>query len=144
MASYPPPTELLPHTGRAVLIDAIVDNTDTGATAIATITPAHPYFVAGRGVPAWAGIEIMAQAIAAHAALCGCETGAHAPRRGMLLGTRHYDGHVPWFAEGTRLIIRADRHFAHDGGMSACECRIDTADRTLAEATIIILEEIDS
>lgn len=141
MPSFPPPAELLPHTGRAVLIDAIVENTETHVAASATITSAHPYFVVGHGVPAWVGIEIMAQAIAAHAGLIGHESGAHAPRNGMLVGTRCYDGRVAWFAEGEQLVIRAVRSFGQKGGMAACHCRIESAGRVLAEATILILEE---
>jgi predicted hotdog family 3-hydroxylacyl-ACP dehydratase len=138
--AYPNPAELLPHAGPAVLIDEIIRDTDDGIEAASTITAAHPFFVAGHGVPAWVGIELMAQAIAAHSGLAGQRT-QRAPRRGMLLGTRHYQGHVAWFAEGARLAIHAVREFGHEGGMAACQCRIEAAGKTLAEATLIIIEE---
>lgn len=137
---YPHPSELLPHTGRAVLIDAIVDDTDEGIDASATITAAHPFFVVGHGVPTWVGIELMAQAVAAHSGLFGRRTQC-APRRGMLLGTRRYQSHVPWFVEGMRLDIHAAVTFGQEGGMAACSCYIDSDGKTLAEATIIIIEE---
>ncbi len=138
--TFPHPAELLPHSGRAVLIDEIVEDTDAGIVASATITAAHPFFVAGHGVPAWVGIELMAQAIAAHSGLLGRRT-QRAPRRGMLLGTRRYRGHVAWFAEGLRLRIHVATTFGEEGGMAACASRIDGDGRTLAEATIIIIEE---
>ncbi len=137
--AYPPPARLLPHTGPAVLIDEILEDTDDGIRALARITATHPFFVAGHGVPVWVGIEIMAQAVAAHAGLTGQRAG-RAPRMGMLLGARRYQGHVPWFAEGERLEIHAQATFGKEGGMAACECRIDCDGRTIAEATIIIME----
>lgn len=141
--NFPPVAELLPHAGRAVLIDAVLDNTDTDITVTAEVTSDHPFFVAGHGVPAWVGIEMMAQAFAVHAGLSD-GGGSHAPRSGMLLGTRHYHARVAWFAEGSRLVIHAARGFVHDSGMAACECRIESETRLLAEATIIILEEVDT
>lgn len=141
--NYPLPTQLLPHTDRAVLLDEIVHDTDDGVEAAALITAAHPFFVAGHGVPVWVGIELMAQAIAAHAGLAGQRAG-RGPRRGMLLGTRHYQGYVPWFAEGSRLSIHANREFGNNGSLAACECRIACAGDTLAEATIVIIEEEDA
>lgn len=144
VVDFPPPAQLVPHAGPAILIDRIVEDTAAHAVASATITAAHPYFVAGHGVPAWIGIELMAQVIAAHAALDGGNGDDAAPRRGMLLGTRRYHARVAWFAEGTQLAIRAERAFGHGGGMAACDCRIEADGRVLAEATIIILEETDT
>lgn len=138
--TYPTPADVLPHSGPAVLIDEIISDTAEEIEAVSTIGARHPFFVAGHGVPVWAGLELMAQAIAAHSGLSG-QREQRAPRKGMLLGTRHYQGHVPWFAEGERLTIHAAREFGHEGGMAACQCRIDAAGKTLAEATLILVEE---
>lgn len=140
---FPPLTQLLPHTGRAVLLDEIVHDSDDAIEVAVLVTANHPFFVAGHGVPVWVGIELMAQAIAAHAGLAGLG-GGRGPRRGMLLGTRHFQGHVPWFAEGARLRIHAHREFGNDGGLAACECHIECDGEMLAEATIVIVEEDDS
>ncbi|HEX7341991.1 MAG TPA: 3-hydroxylacyl-ACP dehydratase [Rhodanobacteraceae bacterium] len=141
---YPSPAQLLPHAGPAILIDAILDDAENHVVVGATITAAHPYFVAGHGVPVWVGIEMMAQAVAAHGCLSARRDGAAAPRQGMLLGTRHFDGHVAWFVEGAQLSIHAERAFGHDGGgMAACDCRIESAGQCLAQATIIVLEMVD-
>jgi len=142
--TFPAPAQLLPHAGRAIWIDTIVDNTANRITATTTITPAHPCFVAGHGVPAWAGIEMMAQAFAAHASLSHADDKHGSPRRGMLLGTRRYRSHVAWFADGAQLTVHAARSFGHDGGMAACDCRIECGGAILAESTIIILEEPDA
>ena len=139
MTPFPPPEQLLPHAGPAVLIDEILSNSDTMVRVSAHITPQHPFFVAGRGVPAWVGIEIMAQAIAAHAGLTGQREG-RPPRQGMLLGSRRYHASTPWFADGDLLTITAQTAFGHEGGMAACDSRIENANGLLAEATIIIVE----
>lgn len=137
--AFPSPSQLLPHTGRAVLIDDILEHSDQGVHVLARITSGHPFFVAGHGVPVWVGIEMMAQAVAAQAGLLGQRAG-RGPRQGMLLGTRRYQGHVSWFAEGDLLDIHADTAFGKEGGMAACACRIDSRGETVAEATIIIME----
>ncbi len=139
MNRFPPPSELLPHAGPAVLIDEILSDTDSVVRASAHITPQHPFFVAGHGVPTWVGIEMMAQAIAAHAGLSGQREGRE-PRQGMLLGTRRYQASTSWFADGDTLTITAQTAFGHEGGMAACDCRIENAAGLLAEATIIIVE----
>ncbi len=141
--TFPPAAELLPHAGQAVLIAAILDSSPIHVTVRARLEEDHPFHVAGHGIPVWVGMEMMAQAIAAHASLTSHANG-DAPRRGMLLGTRHYDGRVPWLPANADLTVRAARSFGREGGgMGACDCRIEHADRLLAEATIIILEEED-
>lgn len=137
--TYPLPSELLPHTGAAVLIDEVLSQEGDCIRALAKITAEHPFYVAGRGVPAWAGIEMMAQAVAAHAGLLGRRLG-RGPRQGMLLGTRRYQSRVAWFAEGEDLEIHTESSFGKEGGMAACDCRIDSRGRTVAEAIIIIME----
>ena len=61
-----------------------------------TSAPDNPYFVPGLGVPVWVGIELMAQAIAAHAGL-GARREQKPPRAGMLLGTRRFEASAAYF-----------------------------------------------
>lgn len=130
---------LLPHQGRAVLIDEVLAESRDSIRVTAHITRQHPFFVDGHGVPGWVGIELMAQAIAAHAGLNGLRA-QRPPRKGMLLGTRRYQMHADYFPEGTRLEIQAEREFGGDAGMAACACRIHSGGQLLAEATLIIVE----
>lgn len=140
MSGYPPVPELLPHAGPAVLLDSILEQQPDALRARLRITSAHPYFEPGRGVPVWVGIELMAQAIAAHAGLNSLREGAP-PRKGMLLGTRRYEASVSWFTEGSELEVEARREFGEDaGGVAACVCRIRSGGRELANATLIIMQ----
>ncbi|MGB9430283.1 MAG: 3-hydroxylacyl-ACP dehydratase [Gammaproteobacteria bacterium] len=138
-AGFPPVAELLPHRGRAVLIDEVLEDSKDSTLVAAHITRAHPFFVAGLGVPAWVGIELMAQAIAAHAGLDG-RRAQQPPRAGMLLGTRRYQTETAYFREGARLEILAQREFGDSGGLAACACRIACDGQTLTRATLIIVE----
>jgi predicted hotdog family 3-hydroxylacyl-ACP dehydratase len=132
-------TELLPHKGSAVLIDEVLSDTPDTIRVVAHISDTHPFFVAGHGVPSWVGIEMMAQAIAAHAGLSGRRE-QREPRSGMLLGTRRYQTSTAYFAEGARLEILAEREFGESSGLAACNCQVSCDGQTLATATIIIIE----
>ncbi|HKS93845.1 MAG TPA: 3-hydroxylacyl-ACP dehydratase [Gammaproteobacteria bacterium] len=137
--AFPPVAELLPHCGRAVMLDAVLEHSANHTVARVCIVRAHPLFVAGHGVPAWAGIEFMAQAAAAHAGLNSRRSGG-APRIGMLLGTRRYQAHTDYFAENMQLEVRAEREFGDSQGVGACRCRISHNGQTLASATLIVVE----
>ena len=132
-------SELLPHKGSAVLIDKVLNDTPNSITVRAHITRDHPFFVEGHGVPVWVGIEMMAQAIAAHAGLNG-QREHREPRSGMLLGTRRYETTKSWFDEDSELEILAEREFGENSGLAACYCKVSCNGETLATATIIIVE----
>ncbi|MGH8369779.1 MAG: 3-hydroxylacyl-ACP dehydratase [Gammaproteobacteria bacterium] len=131
--------EFLPHQGPAVLIDAVLDDTPDSIRVAAHITRTHPFFVAGHGVPNWVGIEMMAQAIAAHAGLSGHRE-QRPPRAGMLLGTRRYETTIAYFPEGARLEILAEREFGENSGLAACNCSVTCDGQIWAKAIIIIIE----
>ena len=140
MQSYPPIAELLPHAGPAVLLDAVLEQQPDSLRARVRIGPQHPYFEAGRGVPVWVGIELMAQAIAAHAGLTSLRSGMPV-RKGMLLGTRRYQASVSYFETSAELEVEARREFGEDqGDVAACVCRISCGGKELANATLIIVQ----
>jgi predicted hotdog family 3-hydroxylacyl-ACP dehydratase len=143
MQTYPPITELLPHAGPAVLLDAVLEQHPDSLRAQLRITPQHPYFEPGRGVPVWVGIELMAQAIAAHAGFIARRS-QDPPRKGMLLGTRRYQAGVSYFEDGAELEVEVRREFGEDaGGVAACVCRVSSGGRELANATLIIVQVDD-
>ncbi|HSN18269.1 MAG TPA: 3-hydroxylacyl-ACP dehydratase [Gammaproteobacteria bacterium] len=139
MAAFPPIAELLPHRDSAVLLDAVLEDEVDAIRARTRIGPNHPYLVPGHGVPVWVGIELMAQAIAAHAGL-SARRDHKSPKKGMLLGSRRFEAKVPYFDVGDELEVRATREFGDEGGIAACACGILRGGEILATATLIIVE----
>jgi len=75
-----------------------------------------------QAVPAWAGIEYMAQTIAAYVGIKARQ--ANEPiRMGFLLGTRRYSSNVAAFKVGATLTIRAEK-IMQDDGLGVFDCRI--------------------
>ncbi|HEV2331605.1 MAG TPA: 3-hydroxylacyl-ACP dehydratase [Gammaproteobacteria bacterium] len=138
-AAFPPIAELVPHAGPALLLDAVLEHADGRIRARARVSAASRYFVPGRGLPSWVGLELMSQAIAAYAGLKARAEG-RPPRAGMLLGTRRYEARESYFPEGAELEIECIRDFGDDSGVAACACTIRSGGETWAEATIIIVE----
>lgn len=138
--TFPPVAELLPHAGRAILVDELRTETAHGVVAAARIRRTHPWFSAELcGVPNWVGIELMAQTIALHAGLVARR--AHdRPRVGYLLGTRRYTAAVPSFAEGAELEIRVERLYLDDSGLGAYDCAITNDGARLASATLTVFQ----
>lgn len=137
--AYPPVTELLPHRGRSVIIDKVLVNSENSICVSTLITTKHPFFVNGRGVPSWTGIEYMAQAIAAHAGLENLRS-RNSPRIGMLLGVRNFQTERQYFQEGLKLEISASKDFGDARGIAACSCTIQADGQILARANLIIME----
>jgi predicted hotdog family 3-hydroxylacyl-ACP dehydratase len=131
-ASAIPIGELLPHGPEMTLIDRLVVHEPRRSTAVVTITKRSRFFRA-TGVPAWGGIEYMAQTIAAHAGVAARLRGE--PRAiGYLLGTRSYSSTVAEFALGSTLEIVVEPELVETKlAMFKCEIR---SDRELASAVV--------
>jgi len=116
-----PVAELLPQGPEAVVIDALVEHSATRSVAVAHIDERCTYWEHS-GVPAWAGIEYMAQTIAAHAGLEARARG-EPPAIGFLLGTRAYSTSVDTFPNGSKLTVTVEPEVV-DGGFAAFKCAI--------------------
>ena len=127
-----PVSELLPHGPAMTLIDRLVDFTPQRSSATVTITKQSRFFVA-TGVPAWVGIEYMAQAIAAHAGLEARLRGERAPV-GLLLGTRAYRTALTEFPLGVTLTITVEP-VAVEVLLGSFQCSI-ASDRVIATAAV--------
>ena len=133
-----PMDDWLPHRGRMRLIDR-VDRCDDAAIACTAVVREHGLFTGADGLPAWIGIELMAQSAAAWAGAQARASGG-APRAGFLVGTRRYDAQVPFFAIGAVLDIVAVCAAAGDNGMRLFDCTISHEGRELASGHIGVFE----
>jgi predicted hotdog family 3-hydroxylacyl-ACP dehydratase len=113
---------ILPHGPEATLIDKLVETSAEQSVATVHISESTP-FLADGFVPAYIGIEYMAQTIAARA---GFEARLKSlpPPIGFLLGTRSYQCLANAFALGCRLVVRV-KPLLVDGGFGSFECVID-------------------
>src|ERR1700722_6980635 len=137
-----PLDELISHRRPMCFLDRIVSVSDRQAVAETLVAADNPLFVCGRGLPAYAGLEMMAQAIAAIDGMKRKLNGLP-PKTGFLLGCRRYTVQRPIFEENMRLRIFADMVF-DDGAMFAFECRIDDEnDVPLAHANMSVFAPAD-
>jgi predicted hotdog family 3-hydroxylacyl-ACP dehydratase len=133
-ASSTPVHELLPHGPEMTLIERLLSFDSARSVAQARIDENSVFFEQG-GVPAWAGLEYMAQAIAAHAGFAARLRGEQ-PVIGFLVGTRAYSSAVAHFPAGTQLTITVEPQIA-ETGYASFNCAIDT-DRRVATAVVSV------
>jgi predicted hotdog family 3-hydroxylacyl-ACP dehydratase len=138
-----PIAELLPHRPPMILLDRLLLHGPGFLEAGVCIRPDSP-FVRDGHVPAWVGVEYMAQACACFAGMEARARG-EAARVGFLLGTREYRTAVVGFDVGATLRVRACPIHREDGGLSVVECRIWSTEQVLpiVEATLTVYEVAD-
>jgi predicted hotdog family 3-hydroxylacyl-ACP dehydratase len=127
-----PISELLPHGPEMIVIDRLVSYDPQRSVATAEISERSVFFER-TGVPAWAGIEYMAQAVAAHGGFEARLRG-EAPAMGFMLGTRTYDCSIHEFPANCQLTVSVVPAIV-DTNFAAFECAIAT-DRIVATAVV--------
>jgi predicted hotdog family 3-hydroxylacyl-ACP dehydratase len=110
------------HRGQMLLIDRLIEVDEDHALGEVVISRQSAFFRSGRGVPAYVGIEYMAQTVAAFDGARRMVAQAP-PAVGFLLGTRRYRSNVPFFSDGARLQIEVTMVF-NENGMASFECAI--------------------
>jgi predicted hotdog family 3-hydroxylacyl-ACP dehydratase len=133
---------VIPHRGTMLLIEAVTSFSEEALSARATVHADAWYANEDGAMPAWIGIEMMAQTIAAHVALLAMRGGGRA-RPGVLLGSRSYKALQPSFASGAQLLIRATELLRSEEGHGAYECTIHHGDVCCAEAVIKVFQPPD-
>jgi len=123
--------ELLPHTGRMIWLDRVLAWDEDSVTAGLTVRGE------GNTVPAWAGIEYMAQTIGLYAGIHAKRAGEPI-RLGFLLGARRYESNVPAFTIGTALIVRAEKAM-QDESLLVFNCLI-TGENVKVSATLNVYQ----
>jgi predicted hotdog family 3-hydroxylacyl-ACP dehydratase len=127
-----PVEELLPHGPEMIVIDRLVSYDPARSVAVADVSERSVFFER-TGVPAWAGIEYMAQTVAAHAGFEARLRG-ELPAIGFVLGTRAYQSAVDEFPNGCRLTVSVEPETV-EASFAAFKCTIET-DRVVATAVV--------
>lgn len=119
------------------LLDRVIDYEDDSLTAQVTIVK-DSLFVEPSGVPAWVGIEYMAQAIAAYSGMMARSAGQKVSI-GFLIGTRKYTCNQPYFPLGSTLKVSVHEELLGDNGLGVFRCKI-TADNIEANASLSVFQ----
>lgn len=133
---------VIPHRGALRLIDRLLA-WDEDRVVVEVRVPADGPFNDEDGVPAWVGVEYMAQAIAAWAG-CRARRQGGEPSIGFLLGTRRYEAKWPNFPSGVLLRVEAICELLGDNGLGMFACRIIAGDEEVANANVSVFEPPDA
>ncbi|MBS1214740.1 MAG: Beta-hydroxyacyl-(acyl-carrier-protein) dehydratase FabA/FabZ, partial [Proteobacteria bacterium] len=116
--------ELLPHSGNMILLDTLLDVGEDHIVTELAVRDDGLFSTADGTVPAWVGLEYMAQTVAAFSGyyrrLAGLEI-----ELGFLLGTRHYECSVSAFPCGARLRVLAEKVMDGANDMSVFACLLE-------------------
>lgn len=134
--------QVIPHRGTLLLLDRVLEY-DAESIAVELCVPTDSPFHVEGGVPAYVGVEYMAQAVACWAG-CHARARGEPPPLGFLLGTRRYECAMPLFSSGLHLRVEARREILGENGLGVFACRILAADRELATANVSVFEPPDA
>ena len=118
-----PIAELIPHAGNMILIDQVLSFDEEQIHTRLTVRPGGLFNRADGSLPAWVGVELMAQSVAAYAG-CQARENGRSMKLGFLLGTRKFECNVDHFPVGTELAIQAERSLEDENGMGIFECHL--------------------
>ena len=134
-----PAAEFVLHRKPMLFLDRLVDIGEDYATCEWCIGKDFDLLEPGLGVPAYAGVEYMAQCVAVHAGARARARG-FVPPHGFLLGTRHYRCTVPYFEADTNYQATCQELIRDSQGMGSFACRILLNGNSIAEANLAVLE----
>jgi predicted hotdog family 3-hydroxylacyl-ACP dehydratase len=127
--------EVLPHEGRMLLLDELLDAGPEHITCGVTIRHDTMFCEGDQGVPSWVGIEYMAQTACTYSGLDEARAGKR-PSIGLLLGSRRFKAEAPYFTVGSQLRVHAELVLRDDTDLVAFSCTIATGGHVLARADV--------
>jgi predicted hotdog family 3-hydroxylacyl-ACP dehydratase len=141
-STFQPIEHYVPHRRGLLLIDQVLAADDDSAVCALTVRDGLFADADAGTVPAWVGIEYMAQAIAAWAGVRHARHGSQ-PRPGFLLGSRRYLAHVHAFPLGQRLHVTVTCELLGENGLGMFECAVLDAltGQPQAEARVSVYEQ---
>jgi predicted hotdog family 3-hydroxylacyl-ACP dehydratase len=122
-----------------LLLDSVEAVTAEGGTGLVQVDPSAWYADAAGSMPAWFGLELMAQTIAACRGRHLADLGG-APRGGYLVGTRSYRSTLAAFPAGASLAVRVRLEEADPSGLGTFRCEILLLGLPVAEAVLKVME----
>ena len=135
-----PVSKFVLHREPMLLLDELVDLGPEFAICAWKVRAGNKFMVPGRGVPAYLGIEYMAQCIAIHDGARERVDG-FPPPIGLLLGTRQYKAEERYFDIGARYFVECNEQVRNPDGMGSFDCRIYMNSQTIVNARLAVLQK---
>lgn len=124
MSGFPDIATLVPQRGPMCLLSRVLEHSREHTACAVDPERSGLFRDADGRIPAWVGLEYMAQCMAAHA---GLEAAAgRAPRPALLLGCRRLRLSADPFPAGAQLVVEA-RHHLGERGLVAFDCEVRDA-----------------
>ena len=135
-----PAAEFVMHREPMLLLDTLVES-EGDRTVCEWRVNADDHFVESvLGVPAYVGVEFMAQCVAVHAGARARIVGL-GPPLGFLLGARHFKASVSHFRVGEIYRATCEELIRDDSGMGSYDCTVMHGRDRVAEARLAVLEK---
>ncbi|PIE45718.1 MAG: hypothetical protein CSA44_01850 [Gammaproteobacteria bacterium] len=133
-------SDYIPHRGKMMLINELVHADEKQAISSVTIG-ADDLFATKKGVPAFVGIEYIAQTVAAYS--CAKDGNVGLPKVGLLLGSRRYQSEIDFFPLGVTLTITVNPLYLDDGALGVFSGNIMIKDKNVVSATLNVFQPDD-
>ena len=135
-----PTAAWIPHRAPMLMVDTLEEISHGYCRTHMTVDGSAWYALADGAMPAWYGLELMAQTISTYSG--HRKLTAHQPMvTGYLLGTQEYQSSLPSFPAGAGLEIEARLHFWDELNLSAFRCIISHQGVAVASAILKVLEK---
>ena len=115
--------ETLPHRGRMVLLDELLDYSGSHARCALTIRQESMFFEPGRGVPAWVATEYLAQTVAVFGGILRLHDPAFLAKMPKDLPLLFLAGDADPVGEQGKGVQRAIQSLK-DAGVQNIECKL--------------------
>lgn len=135
-----PASNFVLHRDSMLLIDRLVDIRPKSAVCEWRVNESNKFLVPGLGVPAYVGVEYMAQGVAAFAGARARVRG-FSPPLGFLLGTRHYQSGIRYFEAGKTYRMACKELMRDSAGMGSYDCEILHQGSLVAQGRLTVLEK---
>ena len=128
--------ELLPHARPMLLVRRVLSHSPERTACAVEVADSELFRASDGRVPAYVGLEYMAQCIAAHGGLLARALGA-APSRGLLVGAKQLALHREWLAADESLEVSA-RLLGRAGALASFACELRAGDELVADGTLSV------
>lgn len=141
MIERAPAQTYLPHQPPLLLLEYVRAITENSATCEVTVSPTGilaPFLDENQGLPAWFGLELMAQTVGVWCGLNDIKQ-IGAPQIGMLLGCRGFKSTLPAFPLHSALTIHVVK-VLQDERLANFDCRISLDDTKIAQSKVTVYQ----